>query len=729
MDRRLAEAIEQLGQGEYKPGSSGAPGWIYNPIPFPGCEDIPCHRPNSHERWRLITRHCDLNNKTVLDWGCATGYFSFMAAQAGAEAFGYDADPAAIRVCRAVEDAFEVQGVHFSTDCGFNRHYDVVLALSVLNWMGKEQAEAWLARWRLIVGEFYVEIPYAGDALGGADWLTCDEECRAWLQEQSGYAYVDALGQTRGPHQGHWRTLWRCASVPTVEPLQFAVGQEAEVLLYGEQVVWLANGVEAHPESAIGWRLCAQRLKPPNFPHIYAVAITEQGGCPQVYMERVEGEPPTEWNEEQAGRILAQLEAANIEHRDLRLENIIQRPTGEWCLIDFGWACEKGAAYPVPDVAGNEVRPPGGPPNDRYAMMVVRHQLQEPSGPRLFLIYPGATWSPIDIATGMEIAFRQLDWRVHNFHYHTQYSWYRSFLSYIASKYHLPFTAAEAVLLASEHAAIGALDYWPDVILNVMGVAFHKRGFDLFSRLPMPHAIVLTESPYMDDAQGTVLKLGNVQLAFTNDRISVGPLSEASDTPVVYLPHSFDPLRHYPRPVDESRQTDVFFHGTAWPKRRELFGALDLSAYKAHVVGVWIDPGNPDAPPSEMDIVVNEMLPNDDMAIWYSNTKIALNHHRHVKYKGGLIADAYSLGPRAYEIAACGAFQLCDDTRPELAEVFGDSVATYHDAADLQDKIGYYLAHDAERVEMAAEAHRRVQACSFTRRVQDIVIPALERIM
>jgi spore maturation protein CgeB len=108
-----------------------------------------------------------------------------------------------------------------------------------------------------------------------------------------------------------------------------------------------------------------------------------------------------------------------------------------------------------------------------------------------------------------------------------------------------------------------------------------------------------------------------------------------------------------------------------------------------------------------------------------------LNHHRTFVGVDGVeihIAPgtAWSIGPRAFEIAACGAFQLCDDTRPELAEVFGDTVATYSSAEDLRNQIGYYLAHDDEREEMAWRSYCRVQGCTFEARAREIVIPVLE---
>lgn len=339
---------------------------------------------------------------------------------------------------------------------------------------------------------------------------------------------------------------------------------------------------------------------------------------------------------------------------------------------------------------------------------------------KILLIYPGATWSPYDVATGYEAAFRALGHEVISFDYHTQYKFYQQYLGYLSKERGASFPRDAAVVLASERVVISILDMQPDVIVNVMGVALHRRAYVHAAMLGVPMAVILTESPYMDDFHATMITKGLVQLAFANDQVSVGPLAEETGVRIEYLPHSFDPARHYPHQVGREFQTDVFFYGTMWPERRQLFGSLDLGAYNAHVGGTDF------SRTSNEDLAI---IPNDDMALWYSGTKVALNGHRVELHGGGTVADAYSLGPRAFEIAACGAFQLCDNTRPELYEVFGDSVATYTDAADLQMKLDYYLAHDAERREMAVESTRRVQPCSFLNRAREIVMPAIEQMM
>src|SRR4030065_2941425 len=101
------------------------------------------------------------------------------------------------------------------------------------------------------------------------------------------------------------------------------------------------------------------------------------------------------------------------------------------------------------------------------------------------------------------------------------------------------------------------------------------------------------------------------------------------------------------------------------------------------------------------EIETPRLLEHAELVRNYCGTKIRLNHRRTIVGKDSAgeelhIDEAHSLGPRAYEIAACGAFQLCDGTRPELQETVGDSVATYKDGQERLAKDEYYLRHEDE---------------------------------
>ncbi len=350
---------------------------------------------------------------------------------------------------------------------------------------------------------------------------------------------------------------------------------------------------------------------------------------------------------------------------------------------------------------------------------------------KILLVYPGTRHSTYDVALGYHEALEELGHDVAPFNFHDYLDYHAGALAYwrrVNPNFDLDDDQVMEYWIrwSSEALIIHIVEEAPDLILIVSGLTLHKHTYRLMDRFNLPKAVIFTESPYIDRRQATILTHGGVHLAFTNDKNSVIPLRGTTGKPVEYLPHSFSPRRHYPAAVDEAHQTDVYFHGTWWPERGELFGDLadSLNGHKFRIVGVGWQEGIGH---------MQQVTANDELVEWYQGTKIALNHHRTITSVGKEekhIPDgaAWSIGPRAYEIAACGAFQLCDDTRPELFEVFRDSVAAYRDADDLRRKIEYYLSHEDERAAMAQEASALVAPCSFVNRAEQILLPAIRRL-
>ena len=349
---------------------------------------------------------------------------------------------------------------------------------------------------------------------------------------------------------------------------------------------------------------------------------------------------------------------------------------------------------------------------------------------KILLAWPGPRHSTADVARGWGRALAESGHDVTEYRYSfaidffiaAYHAWERAHPHNPAAK----FENEQWQAAASKQLIIQAVYDQPDIVLMVSGMQYHPIAFRLLHKLNIPVVLILTESPYMDSRQAVILDKGGVALSFTNDKASVGPLSGYS-CPVIYLPHSYDPTIHHGGSADEDYESEIYFCGTLFPDRLEMFG--DLLSDRQHMQTEF--DANIVGPTNHRGGI--EVIPNDENAEWYRATKIALNHHRtwcgDMQVDEGTLQDgiAWSINPRTYEIAACGAFQLCDSKRPELAEIFGDSVATYTDKQDLLDKIRYYLAHDAEREQMAARANELVKPCAFVNRAHDVLIPAIEK--
>lgn len=349
---------------------------------------------------------------------------------------------------------------------------------------------------------------------------------------------------------------------------------------------------------------------------------------------------------------------------------------------------------------------------------------------KILIAFPGPRHSTFDVACGWSNALTELDHDVSEYRFDYAIDFFiHSFRAWERAHPHNPeakFRNEQWQAAASKQLIVQAVYDQPDIVLMISGMQYHPLAFQLLHKLKIPIVMVLTESPYMDSRQAIVIEKGGVALAFVNDKASVEPLSGLA-CPIVYLPHSYDPAIHHNGPSDEDFETDIYFCGTLFADRLEIFEEL-LSdrqrlqtEFDAYIIGPTNHRGGV------------EVVENAETAEWYRSTKIALNHHR--TWMGDLQTDegtlqdglAWSINPRAFEIAACGAFQLCDSKRPELAEVFSDSVATYANKEDLLDKIRYYLTHDAEREQMAARANELVASCAFVNRARDILIPAIQQ--
>ena len=97
--------------------------------------------------------------------------------------------------------------------------------------------------------------------------------------------------------------------------------------------------------------------------------------------------------------------------------------------------------------------------------------------------------------------------------------------------------------------------------------------------------------------------------------------------------------------------------------------------------------------------------------IWSYEYADVLNRSRIVI---NLMLDSFrglssGVNQRTFEIAACGAFQLCEHT-DNLKEflVPGEDVETFKDRGEMIEKIDYYLKNERERERVALSGHKKV---------------------
>jgi spore maturation protein CgeB len=334
---------------------------------------------------------------------------------------------------------------------------------------------------------------------------------------------------------------------------------------------------------------------------------------------------------------------------------------------------------------------------------------------KIAVIHPGAAWSTHDVYVGLIAGLQhQPGLDIHGMQIDSILNWYETMIDLGVRAGMLSDQAYRNDVLnrqrmASAHVTQAILDLWPDVVISVSGHNYHLRDVDILRRAGIKTAVILTESPYFGELEG--LMAHHYDIAFTNERQSAKRLN------ATYLPHAYNPDVHT---VDgpQGFPTDALFIGSLFDERRALFDGVNWDGINF----LWRGHDMTETPTS--------VTPNAETAAYYRATKVAINHHRTTTSHGSgqhiQPEEAASLGPRAYEIAACGAFQLMDDSRVEAKEVFGESLVTYRagDSADLERQVRKWL-RVSEREQWAAAQHEAVLPHSWDARARQV----LERII
>lgn len=121
------------------------------------------------------------------------------------------------------------------------------------------------------------------------------------------------------------------------------------------------------------------------------------------------------------------------------------------------------------------------------------------------------------------------------------------------------------------------------------------------------------------------------------------------------------------------------------------------------------------------DYVVSDYMDNSKVGQAYHDAKILLNDHWDDMRENGIISN------RIFDALAVGAFIISDDI-PEIHELFGDNVVTYHGREDLKEKIDYYLEHEEER-DAKAKAGQKIALNGHTFRDRVAVMAKVIREM
>ncbi len=214
-----------------------------------------------------------------------------------------------------------------------------------------------------------------------------------------------------------------------------------------------------------------------------------------------------------------------------------------------------------------------------------------------------------------------------------------------------------------------------------------------------------TEDPYERDVNVKASEL--FDLVFTNDAGSVKSYGAKGR----HLPLAASEKYHFfpTHKSDHDYRYDLFFVGTAWPNRVRLINDILASLHDIKLKLAL--PSNEHLPEFSLGYpssFYNWRVPNTEFCRLANNSSVSLSIPRDFSGCGG-ISVAETPGPRLFELAMAGTFQLVDVATLGVDQFYveGQDYISFVDADDCIDKLNYYLNNPSERIVIAENAQKK----------------------
>lgn len=258
----------------------------------------------------------------------------------------------------------------------------------------------------------------------------------------------------------------------------------------------------------------------------------------------------------------------------------------------------------------------------------------------------------------------------------------------------------------------------PDFLFALQGYTIPRDILYEISRTGIPSAVWLLDEPY------DTLKSADVGTFFSHvfvqDAASVEHHRKFGNPETHYLPHGFEHLEVHTKRSCPLRW-DVSVVGTGFPRRRRALKAIRSVTRSVLVVGSgWSDKFDGDGlehKPSASPL---------EAATIYNESRINLNVHREETDFSVSSETFRAVSPNGsvFYVAGCGAFQIADDSRRDLPNLFepGKEIILYHDSEELQALVSRYLADEQERTRIAEAGRKRALAeHTYAHRLRKVV--------
>lgn len=355
---------------------------------------------------------------------------------------------------------------------------------------------------------------------------------------------------------------------------------------------------------------------------------------------------------------------------------------------------------------------------------------------KILVVSPVPPYATKDVWTGHVQGLRAIggDVEVLPMNYSTVYNMYVDFKEFMEVTGQVKIDTINSTLMAGDRIVMAAIANEVDLVHIVAPMHLSPVMLRVLKKYTkVKTSAFFTECPYDDENSIDIAEY--FDYCFVCDRESV-PVFKEKNPNTFYLGHAYNPDIHQPKEVE--KDVDVLFVGTNFPTRVQFLEQVDWDGIDFQLRGIWNIRGK--SLLKQFLQGESSSMPNTTTLELYRKARIGLQLHRkdgfsmkaakagRTKIKGGLVGAtplpnlvAHSLGPRSYELAASGVFQVSDTGRPELEEVFGDTVPTYSTPEELRVLLRMYLDDPMLREEAAKKQLQAVQPYTFEMRMRGLL--------
>jgi len=249
-----------------------------------------------------------------------------------------------------------------------------------------------------------------------------------------------------------------------------------------------------------------------------------------------------------------------------------------------------------------------------------------------------------------------------------------------------------------------AEQFHPDVVLVIKGANIKPMTLKLlkqnYKSILVNFATDDPFSPYIR-SKNIINCIPLYDMYACTKRAIMDDVKKAGGKKVVFVPFAYDPKMHHPekpKSLVESKRfaSDLVFIGGGDAYRRKIMQSFStIQNLNLHLYGGYWNKY------PELNRYYRGYAFRREFRLAYSLSKVAPGLVRHSN------RDGHSM--RSFEIPACGAFMLAEDTE-EHREIFRENqeAVFFKSTDELIDKSKYYLKHNSERQRIAEAGYYKI---------------------